>query len=221
MNAFRDLDYKKGLSAPLRELGVVAYHQGDYERGVRLNEQALAIVREYNSAFGIAYTLFTLSDAVSALGDSGRAAKLLEESLARFRGLDHTWGISHTLTRLGNLACEAGEDVRAEELYAESLDLVRRLGLSFDAATSLEGLARVAAMQDRPAPAVRRAAAERSAGGRRALSAAPASGTSEPWQPPARRWVRTSSRRRGMWAIRYPRRGYRRSLENRRLKNRV
>jgi len=159
LNAFRDLDYKKGLSAPLRELGVVAYHQGDYESAVRLNEQALAIAREYNSAFGIAYTLFTLSDAVSAFGDSDRAAKLLEESLALFRGLDHTWGISHTLTRLGNLACEAGEDARAEELYAESLDLVRRWGLSFDAAASLEGLARVAAMQGQPARAVRLCAA--------------------------------------------------------------
>src|SRR3712207_9413346 len=48
------LGYKKGTSGPLRELGAVACHRGDYERAVRLNERALAIAHEYGSAFGSA-----------------------------------------------------------------------------------------------------------------------------------------------------------------------
>lgn len=157
--AYRELDYKKGMSGPLRELGVVAHDRGDYERAVRLNEQALALAREFNTAFGIAYTLFTLADAVLALGDTDRAATLLEESLALFRGLEHTWGMAQTLTRLGSMACERGEDARASKLYGEGLELVRRWGLSSYAAVCLEGLARVAAMRDRPERAVRLCAA--------------------------------------------------------------
>ncbi len=157
--AFRKLDYKKGMSGPLRDLGVVAYRQGDYERAVRLSEQALALAREFNTAFGVAYSLFTLADAVLALGDTGRAATLLGESLALFRGSEHTWGMAQTLTRLGSMACEAGEDTRASTLYGESLGLVRGMGLSSYAAVCLDGLARVAAMQDRPERAARLCAA--------------------------------------------------------------
>jgi tetratricopeptide (TPR) repeat protein len=153
--AYRELNYKKGMSGPLRELGIIAYHRGDYERAVRLNEQSLSLAREFNTSFGIAYTLFTLADAVLARGDASRAVTLLEESLALFQGLEHTWGMAQTLTRLGSMACEAGEDARASKLYGESLELVRQWGLSPYAVVSLEGLARVAVVRNRPERAAR------------------------------------------------------------------
>jgi len=48
-----------------------------------------------------------------------------------------------------------GRDARASELYKESLDLARRFGFTFDAVISLEGMARVAAVQGRPKRAAR------------------------------------------------------------------
>jgi hypothetical protein len=53
------------------------------------------------------------------------------------------------------MACGADEDSRASVLYAESLDLVLQWGSSSHAAVSLEGLARVAVMRDRPERAAR------------------------------------------------------------------
>jgi len=153
--ACRKLDYKKGMSGSLRELGFVACLQGNYERAASLNEQSLALAREFNTPFGVAFALFALADAVLARGETGRAATLLEESLVLFRGLKHIWGMSQTLTRLGSMACGADEDSRASVLYAESLDLVLQWGSSSHAAVSLEGLARVAVMRDRPERAAR------------------------------------------------------------------
>ncbi len=73
----------------------------------------------------------------------------------RFRGLKHRWVMAQTLTRLGSMACEAGKFSRASKVYGESPELVRQWGLSSYAAICLEGLARVATMQDRPERAAR------------------------------------------------------------------
>jgi predicted ATPase/tetratricopeptide (TPR) repeat protein/DNA-binding XRE family transcriptional regulator len=147
--AFRDLDYKKGLSAPLRELGVLAFYRGDYALAVRLNEQALALAREFNNAFGIAYSLLALADAARGQGDLGRARTLLKEGLALARSTENAWGIVRTLASLGSVACDAGEYARAWGLYEEGLELAWRTGLKHTISLCLEGLARVAVAQGR------------------------------------------------------------------------
>ncbi|MGH3145725.1 MAG: tetratricopeptide repeat protein, partial [Rubrobacter sp.] len=156
---YQDLGDRKGTSGPLRELGIVAYHRGDYERAVRLNEQALAISREFGSSFGAALTIYNLSDALRAQGDHERAWKLLEESLASVQSQKYPLRVAYaraaTLARLGSIECEFGDVERASELYARSLDIERRFEFKFEAVASLEGLARVSAMQGRPEQAAR------------------------------------------------------------------
>jgi hypothetical protein len=57
----------------------------------------------------------------------------------------------NTLNRLGSIQCETGEYARAEKSYLESLRLMwQYVGRAYETASCLEGLARVAAMQDRP-----------------------------------------------------------------------
>jgi hypothetical protein len=63
--------------------------------------------------------------------------------------------LANTLARLGSIACETGEAARASELYRESLEPVRRFVFRYEAVACLEGLARVAAMQDQPEQAAR------------------------------------------------------------------
>ncbi|MDQ5830451.1 MAG: tetratricopeptide repeat protein, partial [Actinomycetota bacterium] len=126
---------------------------------VRLSEQALAISREFGSAFGSGLAVCTLADALRARGDIERARTLLEESLAFLRRQTYPLRIgnalANTLARLGSIEYEMGRDARASKLYAESLELMRRFGFRSAAVDCLEGLARVAAMQGRPERAAR------------------------------------------------------------------
>src|SRR3712207_8865674 len=62
MRVYRELGHKKGVSASLRELGFVAYEQGDYERAVRLHGQSLdrKSTRLNSSHANISYAVFCL-----------------------------------------------------------------------------------------------------------------------------------------------------------------
>ena len=91
----------------------MAYHRGDYDRAVRLNEQALAMSREFGSAFGSGLAVCTLADALRAQGDLERARTLLEESLASLRRTSTARvanALVNTLARLGSIECESGRD---------------------------------------------------------------------------------------------------------------
>jgi tetratricopeptide (TPR) repeat protein len=154
LDLYQDLGHERGMSGPLRELGNVAYLRGDYERAERLGERALAISREFGSAFGSGLAFCTLSDALRARGEIERARMLLEESLASLRHQTYPLrvanALANTLSRLGSIECEMGRAERASALYEESLELARRFGFTFDAVVSLEGMARVAAVQGQP-----------------------------------------------------------------------
>jgi tetratricopeptide (TPR) repeat protein len=156
---YENTGHRKGMSGPLRELGAVAYRQGDYRQAVRLTERALAISREYGSAFGAGLAVCTLSDALRAQGDLEQATMLLEESATLLRRTVYPQRVANalavTLSRLGSLECQAGRDERASDLFKESLQLARRYGFTFDAVICLEGMARAEAMQDKPERAAR------------------------------------------------------------------
>jgi non-specific serine/threonine protein kinase len=152
---YRDLGHEKSTHGPLRELGTVAYHRGDYARAVHLAEQALAVARGFGNASGSALAACNLSDALRARGELEEARKLLRESQSSLRQQEQTLpnvnALVNTLTRLGSIQCETGDYARAEASYVESLRLMwQYVGRAYETAACLEGLARVAAMQDRP-----------------------------------------------------------------------
>ena len=157
---YRDLGHRKSTHGPLRELGTIAYYRGDYDRSVRLSEEALAITREFGNASGSGLVVCNLADALRARGDLDQARALLDESLSSLRRQEQRLPIINalvnTLVRLGSLECERGEYARAAGSYGESLELLWRfVGRGYETAACLEGLARVAAMQDRPERAAR------------------------------------------------------------------
>ena len=143
ISAYREMGHKKGVSATLRDLGFVAYEKEDYERAVGLQDQSLALARE----FGIVWSMRALADAVRGQGDLRHARTLLEESLALSRGKEHAFGIARTLASLGSVACQAGEYAQASRLHEESLELGRRMGQNLTTLRCLEGLAQLAVAQ--------------------------------------------------------------------------
>jgi predicted ATPase len=157
---YRDLGHRKGTHGPLRELGVVAYLRGDHDRAVSLSEQALAVAEEFGSAPGSGLAACNLADALRARGDLERARTLLEESVVSLRSQERSVFVANALVnalnRLGSIECEMGEVARASESFGESLELMWRVvGRAYETVACLEGLARVAAMQDRPERAAR------------------------------------------------------------------
>ena len=155
LTMYRDLGHKKSTHGPLRELGTVAYHRGDYDRAVHLGEQALSVAREFGNASGSALAVCNLADALRARGDLEEARTLLQESQSSLRRQEQRLPIINalvnTLTRLGSIQCETGDYARARESYVESLRLMwQYVGRAYETTACLEGLARVAAMQDRP-----------------------------------------------------------------------
>jgi tetratricopeptide (TPR) repeat protein len=155
LTLYRDLGHEKSTHGPLRELGAVAYSRGDYDRAVRLGEQALAVANGFGNASGSALAACNLADALRAGGDLLKAETLLEESLASLRSREQTLpainALVNTLNRLGSIQCETEDYARAADSYRESLRLMwQYVGRAYETAACLEGLARVAAMQNRP-----------------------------------------------------------------------
>lgn len=67
------------------------------QRARALCEQALALAREANDSWNIAWSLSHL--AIYTLDDAAQSATLLDECLALFREIDDPMGVAHTLVR--------------------------------------------------------------------------------------------------------------------------
>jgi len=106
----------------------VAHDHGDYERGVALNEESLAIKRKLGDKRGIAVSLSNLGRVAYDRCDYEQASALYAECLALFREVSDVRSIALTLNNLGNLAQSQGDPKRAMTLFAESLDLFREMG---------------------------------------------------------------------------------------------
>jgi len=109
----------------LSALGNVLRLQGDVSRAVALHEEALALARESNDAWGIAQGLGELGTTAEQQGDFARARVLFEEALQLFRDLDDGPGVAWSLRHLGHVSTASGEYEAATNFYNESLALYR------------------------------------------------------------------------------------------------
>lgn len=129
--------------------GVLAEALGDYERGRRLFEDALAIFRRTGDKWGVANSLNNLGVLALRRGDRTGARQLYEESLQLWRELDNRPVIALSLTNLGNVAVSDSDYARADALYRESLELFRSLGDSNGVALALSHLGDLARARGR------------------------------------------------------------------------
>jgi predicted ATPase/DNA-binding SARP family transcriptional activator len=130
-------------------LGDVARDQGEAERVEVLCQESLALFHEVGDKWGIGYSLHNLGLGARAQGEYERADRLCTEALHLFRELHSRSAMVEVLTSLGLVAHEQGDSGRAAALFGECLTLYpsRTGGPRWLVATSLEGLAGVAASQ--------------------------------------------------------------------------
>ncbi len=108
--------------------GLLAFSQGDTTRATTLLEESLALSRNQNDNWGIAWSLHGLGRVASFHDAFERAAALLEESLTLFRELGDTSGYAYSVYYLGIVARYQGDYARATALLEESLSMSRATG---------------------------------------------------------------------------------------------
>src|SRR5262249_37302826 len=114
-----------------------------------LVEECLVMCRE-EGMFHLTDTLSLLGEIALQQGEASRARAFAEESLTLLQevycALDTVWA----LTLLGKVETALGNLAAARTAFEESLALAQRVGYQREVASSLEGLAEVAAVQHSP-----------------------------------------------------------------------
>jgi tetratricopeptide (TPR) repeat protein len=141
------------VAPTLNLLGLVAIDQGDWARATTALEESLSLYRARGDRWGIATALHNLGTVARRQGDHARAATLYEESQALRRTVGDDAGMAIAYLDQGLLAVEQGESERAVTCFRAGLAQAAALGDAVRLAQCLEGLALVAALQDRAATA--------------------------------------------------------------------
>lgn len=131
----------------LHGAGVLAGHQGDYERADARCQEALVLWQKLGDKLGMALATNMLGQVARTRGNYDRAGHLLEESLILSREVGDKWALALTLNSLGVVARGRGEYERASALHEESRALRNELGDQKGLAVSLERLGVVALYQ--------------------------------------------------------------------------
>ena len=105
-----------------------ARRYGQYERSVRLFEEALLIFREIDDPHGLGAVLDNFGKTCVHMGDNARAEPLILESLEIARSIGYAWGEVEHLCRLGELRFRQGDLAHAMTILGESLALWEQIG---------------------------------------------------------------------------------------------
>ncbi|HSX80249.1 MAG TPA: tetratricopeptide repeat protein, partial [Candidatus Saccharimonadia bacterium] len=143
-----DLARSMGLAGTeddcLRDLGLIAYRQGDYATARGYYEQALAIDQAIGDRRGESATLVRLGAVSRELGDSATALTCYEQALVLDRATGDRDDEADGLRGIGMVAYDRGDYLAARVAYTESLTLERATGDREGQAACLAALGMVA-----------------------------------------------------------------------------
>jgi len=132
----------------LQSLGDLAYCQGDYGNAAELFKQNLDIVRQVGNQSSLAYGSYFLGRTLCR-SDRDAGCLLLRKSLEFFQVSDDKHGAAYVLVELGNEGLAEGEDGNAALLYQGGLECALEVGSAHAILICIEGMAKVAARQNR------------------------------------------------------------------------
>jgi predicted ATPase/DNA-binding SARP family transcriptional activator len=144
---FRELGDTGGAGRALGNLGSLALQDGDYGEARARFEECLALFRQCSDQRGLAIAVNNLGLVAFAQGDLAQACVWLEESLLLARAQGSPLAIALATSNLGEVVAAQGDAARARAYHVESLTLWHRLGTKGRIAGSLEGLARLSALE--------------------------------------------------------------------------
>ena len=121
-------DDPSARAADLREEGVDAYMDGEYEQAEELLAESLVLTRKHGDREGEAETLWELASIARTRGEFGTAETLYAELLTLVCDLEDTEGEADCLVNLGGVLMEQDDYDRAEVCLERSLELYEELG---------------------------------------------------------------------------------------------
>ena len=145
---------RPGMAAALRNLGHLAYLQGDLPAALARLQQSQRLCAAADSGseaevYGLAEVLVRLSNVARARGDDALAQARGEEALSLARRVRKPMLEALALQSLARLAAAQARHAAAEALHAAGLRRFAQYGDRFGIATALEGLAEAAVAQSR------------------------------------------------------------------------
>lgn len=149
-----ELEYVSGIARSLSSLGHLALRHGDYPAAHRWLEEALTAQMELGKGRYAIYTLSHLGELASREGDYAKAQSYYKECLAL---IDQTGGLSTMAgwieVKFGHAAIWQGNVVGARNLFEQSLQHFTRTNEKIGIVFTVEGLARLALMDEQPVQA--------------------------------------------------------------------
>lgn len=158
-------------SALLASLADVVHQQGEHAEARALIEEAVWVKRQISTPREVAFHILHLGALMEEQGDYVAARVACEESLAIWRKVGEQRMVGLALAKVGSILAIMGELDEADRALREALVILDELG-DPGVVSVLESSALLAAVQGRPARALRLAGAAREL--RRTLDAPPA-----------------------------------------------
>jgi len=135
------------LQYSLTDQAYMTYFHGDLEGAIRLFEQALSIARAVGNRMGIGTIRNGMAEVLLAGGSVEDARRLHLKAAEEFAELELDKWWAYSLTRLGLVEECAGNWPKAADCHTRALESTSNLPGSIGVTLSLEGLARVEAVE--------------------------------------------------------------------------
>ena len=136
-------------------IGSAAWYQGDFAQAEEFFAKAVTLSREQDNQFVLAASLNGLGLVAHYRGEYSRAETLYEECLSIARRIGAQQHIANTNINLAHMALSQGNLSRAPAGLAEGLRLFREMNDKEGISEGLEGMARLASMNEQLVRAVR------------------------------------------------------------------
>ncbi|MEN8240533.1 MAG: BTAD domain-containing putative transcriptional regulator [Chloroflexota bacterium] len=133
-----------GVAFTLPFIGQVQEFQGDYQRSVNSQKEAIAIFERIGDEWNQAYYLYLLGSTATRNKDYPLSQMALEQSLEKCSLIKDKVMEAHALKGLGQLALQKDELLRAEEILLVALEALQKIGDEYCVATTLKGLGEAA-----------------------------------------------------------------------------
>ena len=141
---FSGLGNDWGIAFALRYIGQMVEMQGEYERGINLQKEGIAIFERLGDSWNQAHSLFLLGGSATRNYDYQLAEWAFDQCLEKCSFIEDKVMEAHALRGLGQLALQKDDRKHMEEIYLEALEALQKIGDENCVASVLRGLGEVA-----------------------------------------------------------------------------
>jgi tetratricopeptide (TPR) repeat protein len=132
ISLWNKIDFPLGKAMTIMCIGLTLYNsKGELDQSIKHLEQALKIVTDINSKYGIAFVQQHLGASYSYKGDINRSIDYFQKSLKLYTEINNKPQIANLHCEIGDIMREKGEFDEALQYVEKALAIYKELGSSF------------------------------------------------------------------------------------------